>query len=248
MLLRADMDSKSLGASRSIQVYVPDTGRRIYSTVYFHHGLGFDSSSPWKETRLGNIALKYEFIIVTADAGDSWFVNDSVKGRFWEDFFAFELPEWIESEFPASPNREARGQCGYSMGGYGAMMLAFLHSDRFSAVSTHCGSFVFGHEYRPDRPEREAYMKVNAPPGGRYDLFRFAESGFRTGITRPAIRMDIGVDDYLIEQHRRFHKCLQENGVEHIYSEKEGNHSWSYVDSRLNDSLDFFSGCLRPGS
>ncbi len=238
------IDSKKIGKRNSVRIFIPDSGGTRFPVVYFHHGLGYDSLTPWEKTDFPVIAETYNIIIVTSDAYDSWFVNDITTGRLWEDYFTNELPDYIENEFPAASGRTARGQCGFSMGGYGAMMLTLLHPDRFCAVSTHSGSFVFGHEYRKDRPERAVYMKAVAPPGGRYDLFRHIKDFPWNEDNLPAIRLDIGKDDYLIEQNRRFHSCLSENGIKHYYSENSGTHSWDYVNEHLKDSLDFFSAQL----
>ena len=240
-LIERTVKSEALGRSNNVRLFVPDSGNSLFPVIYFHHGLGSNGSTPWEKTGLPVIAEDYRMIIVTSDAEDSWFVNDITTGCMWENYFSTELPDYIEREFPAAPGRKARGQCGFSMGGYGAMMLTLLNPDRFSAVSTHSGSFVFGHEYRKDRPERAVYMKAVAPPGGRYDLFRHVSEYPWTKDNLPAIRMDIGRDDYLIEQDRRFHQCLNENGIDHYYAENSGTHSWGYVDEHLKDSLDFFA-------
>ena len=250
-VLERVIDSDCLGRSNKLRLFVPESGKTGYSTVYLQHGLGDDESTPWTRTKLEQYASEYELIVVTSDAGASWFCNDirpesgRREGRRWEDYFAFELPEYVESNFPAAPVRSARGQCGFSMGGYGAMMLALLHPDRFGAVSTHSGSFVFGHEYRKDRPERAVYMKAVAPPGGRYDLFARIEKSAADGkVGMPALRMDVGDRDHLLEQNRKFHSHLISSSVEHLYFENKGEHTWSYVDAHLQESLSFFSNEL----
>ena len=209
-----------------------------------HHGLGYDEQTPWQQCNLAAYAAEYDLIVVTSNAEDSWFCNDRRVGRLWEDYFAFELPAYIENEFPAAPEMQARGQCGFSMGGYGAMMLTMLHSDRFAAVSVHSGSFIFGHEYRKDRPEREVLMKAVAPPGGRYDLFDLERSRPELFSAAPAIRFDVGDRDHLLDQSRRFHAYLDNIGLKHEYVENSGSHLWSYVDEHLEESLAFLAGHL----
>jgi putative tributyrin esterase len=242
--IERSIDSDKLGRTNNIKVFVPDTGNDSYAAVYLQHGLGDDEQTAWQRTKLADYAAHYELIIVTADAEGSWFCNDERDCSMWEDYFVFELPDFIEKEFPANPAAESRGQCGFSMGGYGAMMLALLHPDRFSAVSTHSGSFLFGHEYRKDRPERTAFMKAVAPPGGRYDLFALAGKNPFNAERAPAIRFEAGDRDHLLEHNRRFHTFLEEIGIAHSYAENSGSHLWSYVDQHLRDSLDFFSDKL----
>ncbi|MBI9105785.1 MAG: hypothetical protein JEZ04_03515 [Spirochaetales bacterium] len=238
------IESKALGLDIAVCIQVPDFDE-IFPVVYLQHGLGDNQNTPWERSRLLPLAEEHALIVVTADAKDSWFVNDERSGHLlWEDFFAFELPAYIEANFPAVPSRKGRGQCGFSMGGYGAMMLALKHPDRFAAVSTHSGSFIFGHEYRADRPERAEFMKDVAPPGGVYDLFTIIEKQKEAGTSIPAIRFDVGDKDHLLEQNRRFHKHLEENEISHEYIENIGSHHWSYVDQHLEESLQFFTDNL----
>jgi S-formylglutathione hydrolase len=50
-----------------------------------------------------------------------------------ETHVVHELPAWIEAGFPADP--AARGLCGHSMGGHGALTLALRHPLRYRSVS-----------------------------------------------------------------------------------------------------------------
>ena len=248
-IIERTIDSKKLGRANNVKLWVPDTGEKLYPTVYLQHGLGDDEQVPWKRSNLELYAKDYGLIIVTADAKRSWFVNDgrgseSTGGCLWEDYFCYELPSYIEDNFPAAPKAESRGQCGFSMGGYGAMMYTLLHPNRFTAVSAHSGSFTFAHEFREDRPERTEFMKAVAAPGSRYDIFALLDNFPDFTKDVPAIRFDVGDRDHLLEQNRRFHAFLEENCIEHSYIENSGAHQWSYVDSHLRESLKFFSDRL----
>jgi S-formylglutathione hydrolase len=50
-----------------------------------------------------------------------------------ETHVARELPSWVEETFPIAGDR--RGIFGHSMGGHGALTLAFRHRDRYASVS-----------------------------------------------------------------------------------------------------------------
>ncbi|MDC7227280.1 MAG: alpha/beta hydrolase-fold protein [Spirochaetales bacterium] len=248
--IKCRVNSIKLGKGNNIRVFVPESGRVKYPAVYMQHGLGDDETTAWTHSDLEAYASEADIIVVTADAEASWFCNDFRNGEegsggiLWEDYFAYELPSYIEENFPAVSSAAGRGQCGFSMGGYGAMMLTLLHPERFTAVSAHSGSFMFGHEYRKNRPERAEFMKVVAPPGGRYDLFTLHEQSFVKDARMPAIRFDVGDHDHLLEHGRRFNHYLEENNVPHQYIEAEGSHLWSYVDKQLSDSFKFFADKL----
>ena len=110
--------------------YAQEPDRR-YPVVYYFHGLGdneqifvrsggFDLIEDlWDRQQLG------DFIIVTPAGYSSFFMN-SYDGRFrYEDFFLQEFLPWIEGRYRILARRESRGIGGISMGGYGALRMAF---------------------------------------------------------------------------------------------------------------------------
>jgi len=240
-LTKFSFASSVLGATATINVLVPDGESGPHSVLYLHHGLGDTFETFSQATDIEGHARGLNIMVVMPDAGDGWFCNDPRPGGLaWEDHLAVELVDVIDAKFPTIANRNARGLAGFSMGGYGAMMLGLTHPGRFSAISTHAGSFAFGHALRPDRPERSEFMRAVAPPGGRYDLWQLAKN--LTADTLPvAIRFDVGTDDHLLRYNREFHAWLEELGVPHKYDEVAGGHAWDYVNRQLPLTLDFMS-------
>ena len=56
----------------------------------------------------------------------------------------------------------------------------------------------------------------------------------------PALRVDCGVDDFLIESNREFDAHLTTIGYAHEYQEHPGGHTWQYWDEHIVESLAFF--------
>ena len=234
-----EFSSAALGRPAKFNVIVPDSGKQQYPVLYVQHGLGDTFATFCDRTDLEQQAAAYDLIVVTPDAGESWFCNDPrPDGLAWEDHLAVELVDHIDANFPTIATREGRGQAGFSMGGYGAMMFAMKHPDRIGVVCANAGSFSFGHALRPDRPERSAFMQAVAPPGGAYDLWVLAEKLATEGPAM-AIRFDVGGSDHLLDVNRRFHDLLEELGIAHQYEEVEGGHQWVYVNRQLPTTLQF---------
>lgn len=143
--------SNSLGENRYVCVYLPegyDPGDTVrYPVIYFLHGLTQNHASCIEiyscldsMISLGN----FDPLIVVKPDGDvgpfygSFFVNSELYGDF-EDFIAIDLIACIDSSYKTDPVASRRAVMGYSMGGYGAMMLALRHYDMFSAVASHSG-------------------------------------------------------------------------------------------------------------
>jgi len=235
-----EFESQALGYTAKMKVLAPQDTSRRYPVLYVQHGLGDTHDTFFWRTKLKEYAADLDMIIVTPDAGESWFCNDPrPDGLAWEDHIATEVVEFVDANYPTIAERRGRGLAGFSMGGYGAMMIAFRHADRFAAVCTQAGSFAFGHELRPDRPARSEFMMAVAPPGGKYDLYVLAAEE-----TDLAIRFDVGTDDHLLEANRKFHAHLEEVGIAHEYEEVEGGHQWVYVDRQLPKTLEFIAANL----
>jgi S-formylglutathione hydrolase len=128
--------------------YVSDTR---YPVVYFLPGYETDGDN-YRAFTNGNFEgfflLDYmdaaisagtidEMIVVIPNGqhrlGGSFYVNSPVTGD-WEDFIAADLVSYMDSNYRTLQSAESRGIAGHSMGGYGALNLAMLHPDVFSAV------------------------------------------------------------------------------------------------------------------
>ena len=119
-----------------------------FPILYELHGLGdneqfFVHSGLWNlvEDQRERGELK-EFLIATPAGGASFYIN-SKDGRVrYEDFLLREFFPFIEKKYRASPGRTNRAISGVSMGGYGALHLAFRHPQLFSSVSAHSAALI----------------------------------------------------------------------------------------------------------
>ena len=78
------------------------------------------------------------FIIVVVDGktecyNSGWYVNSWMTGDY-EDYVIQELIPYIDANYRTRPYRASRGIAGHSTGGYGAIMLAMKHADKFGWV------------------------------------------------------------------------------------------------------------------
>ena len=55
----------------------------------------------------------------------------------------------------------------------------------------------------------------------------------------PALRLDCGTEDFLLEQNRAFHKRLEDLHVPHEYEEFPGGHDWGYWDLHVREAIAF---------
>lgn len=144
--------SKILSRSVPYCVVLPasfDAGKtKHFPILYELHGLGdneqfFVHSGLWNlvEDQRERGALK-DFLIATPAGGASFYIN-SRDGRVrYEDFLLREFFPFIEKKYRVLPGRANRAISGVSMGGYGALHLAFRHPQLFSSVSAHSAALI----------------------------------------------------------------------------------------------------------
>jgi len=81
--------------------------------------------------------------------GGNQYINSMALGR-WEDFLLEEMIPSIESRFRIRREPATRAVFGRSSGGYGALIQAMRHADRWGAVACHSADIDFDLCYRPD--------------------------------------------------------------------------------------------------
>ena len=61
----------------------------------------------------------------------------------------------------------------------------------------------------------------------------------------PAIRIDCGLSDGLLEFNRSFHQHLTELGIPHEYEEFPGDHNWDFWDTHVQKAIKFHAQVLK---
>src|SRR5262249_2443927 len=142
-----EIDSKLLGQKVNVGVYLPAeyaTSKERYPVLYFLHGLYYSAHRYWEERRtnrtideLVNDGKIGPMLVACVDGKNSMWVN-SIDGKAkWGDFVATELVQAVDAKYRTIADRGSRGINGDSMGGYGALNVAFKHPDVFGSVSAH---------------------------------------------------------------------------------------------------------------
>ncbi|MGC2420770.1 MAG: alpha/beta hydrolase family protein [Candidatus Acidiferrales bacterium] len=236
--------------------YDAEASRR-YPVLYFLHGLGENEQilltsggwnviqDLWQQKQIG------EFLIATPSADRSFYINSRDGRARYEDFFIHEFLPFIEGHYRIRAERRSRGVSGVSMGGYGALRLAFRYPELFGSVSAHSAALV---EKLPDAsgsdPREEALARILGPAFGspfdrafweRQSPFTLARSGPRPQGLR--IYFDCGTEDEFgfDAGAEAFHNLLVARGILHEFHLYPGGHDWNYFAQHLPASLEFHS-------
>jgi S-formylglutathione hydrolase FrmB len=232
---------------------------RHFPILYLLHGLGdneqfFIHSGEWNlvEDMREKGELK-DFLIATPDGGRSFYINAKDGKERYEDFLVQEFLPFIEKHYRALPGRANRAISGISMGGYGALHLAFRHPQLFSAVSAHSAAliekmpgFLGGAAPESSQPNRARIFGgvFGSPPDPAYwnqqSPITLARTANLAGLK---IYFDCGdQDDYGFDAGATvLDQVLTARHVAHEFHLYAGRHDASYFAAHLPASLEFHS-------
>jgi S-formylglutathione hydrolase FrmB len=228
---------------------------RHFPVLYFLHGLGdneqfFVHSGAWNITEdMWEKGELKEFLIATPDAGASFYINSQDGKSRYEDFLLQEFFPVIERRYRGAPGRAHRAIAGISMGGYGALHLAFRHPQLFVAASAQSAALIeklpvfLGPE--PNSPRARVLGSVfGSPPDAEFwdrnSPLVLARTANLSGLK---IYFDCGdQDDYGFETGATaLDKVLIKRHIAHQFHIYSGRHDAAYFAEHLAASLTFAS-------
>ncbi|QDK81058.1 esterase family protein [Spirosoma sp. KCTC 42546] len=197
--------------------------------VYLLHGYS-GNYSDWakKAPNLAQSVDAQQLIIVCPDGNyGSWYFDSPADPSFkYETYVASELVSWVDTHYKTIKNRQARAITGLSMGGHGALYLAFRHQDVFGAA----GSMSGGVDIRPFPNNWDMAKRL-----GPYAQFpeRWEQNtviNLLHLLTPGALSLivDCGTDDFFFRVNNNLHDKLLERNIAHDYITRPGAHNWNY--------------------
>ena len=220
-----------------------------------------DGDDGWYTTwnTLGDYpACRRDFVARDGDTAESY----CVPWLHYDDYVAHDVVQFVDSMYRTDPRRERRAVAGLSMGGYGALAIALQYPDVFSVSVSHSGVlsplYAGGHPFaappayassgeRLKQGWGERFWPLIGPAFGPDTTAWWSRDPARRAATlwraqpaaMPAIMLDIGTDDDLLDQNRAFRWELQRLGIPHTYAEWPGKHEWPYWTEHVKESLTF---------
>lgn len=260
------MHSKILDKELKYSVCLPEeyyeNPKKAYPVTYLLHGYG-DDHSGWLEYGAADVVLKRNIynsnalpmILIMPDAFNTYYVNDYAGTFMYENMFINELVPYIDSVFRTIKDSQHRALAGYSMGGFGAMMLHLKHPDIFGCTVPLSMSVrtdeqymtedasgwdnqwgrLFGEPGLKGNDRITAYYKKNSP-------FHVLQSLSSAEKSRLKIYMINGDDEgTLCRSNEELHILMQTIGVPHEYRVVNGGHSFRVWRDAMPYALRFIS-------
>ncbi len=211
-----DYESKSVGATRKMQVYTPPgySQDKKYPVLYLLHGIGGDETE-WQRFATPNVLLdnrladgKATPMIVVMPNGRAQ-KNDRAEGdvfrsapafaAFEEDLLKDVIPA-IESRYSVQADREHRALAGLSMGGGQSLNFGLGHLDTFA--------WIGGFSSAPNTKRPAELMPDPAVAKQQLKL----------------LWLSCGNKDGLIGISQGMHAYLKEHGVPHVWNVDSNGH------------------------
>ncbi len=241
----------------TIQVYSPAMQKNIKAVivtpdnyasakelpvVYLLHGYS-GNHLDWINKAKGfeKAADQLNLIIVCPDGGySSWYWDSPVDPTSkYETFVSGELVKSIDAKYKTIKDRKGRAITGLSMGGHGALYLAFRHQDVFGAA----GSMSGGVDIRPfpNNWDMAKRLGTYAEQPERWEKNTVINLLNLLTPNSLAIIFDCGTDDFFYQVNQNLHQQLLYRNIPHDYITRPGGHTWPYWTNAVKFQLLFMS-------
>ncbi|MET3977478.1 S-formylglutathione hydrolase FrmB [Mucilaginibacter sp. UYP25] len=213
-----------------------------YPVMYLLHGFS-GNYSDWikKIPAITKLADTYHMLIVCPDGNFAGWYFDSPISKEWmyETYIGTELVSYIDKHYSTIANRKGRAITGLSMGGHGALFLAFKHQDIFGAAGSMSG-VVDIRQFADSYGIEQVLGKYSEHPEV-WEQHCVVSLVYLLKPNALALTFDCGYDDGMYSGNQELHEKLMERKIPHDYTVRPGGHSWEYWGNSINYQSLFFS-------
>lgn len=216
-----------------------------FPVLYVLHGAFGDYSDWIRLTGIERYAQDYKIALVMASVDNS-FYQDMYKGSNYFTYMTEEVPQYVERLFPVSTSRENTFIAGLSMGGYGALHIAFAKPEKYSAAISLSGAIDIVEEikdtqdFAPFRWE-SIFKDPNSVKDSDADIFYQIKKLKKENKPLPKVFQSCGTEDFLYKMNKNGFQKMKDLGVDVTYEEMPGIHDWDYWDAGIRRALSWLA-------
>ena len=210
--------------------------------IYLLHGHGGNYANWIKAApNIKNLSDDYQVIIVCPDGNiSSWYLDSPVNPEWkYETYVAKELVNWIDKNYNTIASAKGRAITGLSMGGHGALYLAFRNQDVFGAA----GSMSGGVDIRPFPKNWGIIEKLGTITERPENWEKHTVTNMTDLLSNTRLRLliDCGTEDFFFQVNQQFHQKLIDKKILHDYIVRPGAHNWNYWVNAIDYQVLFMS-------
>jgi S-formylglutathione hydrolase FrmB len=259
--------SHILRRSMSYAVLLPaeyENSTDSFPVVYLLHGYGDDEKAWYQDGFIQYYADQYvdvngPMIFVMPDAFNTYYVNKYNGNYPMMDVLVTELVPAIDSIFRTKKDAGQRAVMGYSMGGYGAMILPAKNPDVFKTGVSLSMSFRTDTQY-VEEPQNVFDSQWGPIFGGtgtagnarftdyflEYSPFHFFSDPANHYLWELNFMINCGDDEEKLDvTNLELHDLLVELDYPHTFIMNHGGHSWDYWHGELPAALSFIGNSFK---
>lgn len=239
-----EIHSNKMQKSLKCVIITPDsykTNKTSYPVLYLLHGYGGNYANWIKRVPIiKEIADQNQMIVVCPDAAfGSWYFDSPIDSNFqFETYISTEVPKYIDAHYKTIQNRNGRAIAGLSMGGHGALFLAFRHSETFGACGSMSGALdvsLITKGY--DMQKRLGDTISNKKYYQDWSVMKVIENYPKDSLE---IIIDCGTEDFIYGMSKYAHEKMMNLKIKHDYIERPGKHDWKYWYNAIQFQALFF--------
>lgn len=267
-----DYQSQMLNRPLRYSVYLPagyNIDNKSYPTVYLLHGFGDNEISWMNGGKIDRIIKELEekgeiepMIYVMPQGYNNYYVNRFNGTLNYMDMFVEEFVPMIDSLYRTKKTPGQRAVVGYSMGGYGALILPVKNPDIFSVSVPLSMSFrtdeqyviesqsafdvqwgpIFGAKGSTGNDRLTEYFKTYSP-------FHFFANEDANNFSTVRFFIDCGDDEEsLTFTNNEMHALMRSRNIAHEYRVRNGAHTWDYWLKSMREALVFIQTNFDEGA
>lgn len=258
-------NSEKLGQDVKFSIILPEgyfASKKSYPVVYLLHGLG-DNEISWLEygrvSQVADEAVRQgqivPMIFVMPQGFRNYYVNEYTGKFLYEDMFIKELVPFIDSHYRTISDKEHRATLGYSMGGFGALILPIKHPDVFTISVPLSISVRTDQQYMTEEASGwddqwgRLFGGIGTTGADRltrhykeYSPFYIFAQPDLSALKNLKLYIDNGDDEgTLCRSNEELHMLLRSRNFPHEFRVRNGGHEFIYWREALPNSLRFIS-------
>lgn len=193
--------------------------------IYYLHGYKGNESSYleyadyWRQS----LSRSGPTILVFVNGGETSFFCDSADGSIRGESVIKELISHIDQTYRTMAQRAARSLHGYSMGGFGALKLAFKYPDMFGSVVAY--GATLGSAQEMEKHLGKVYAKMFGGDKARFEAnnpLALAEHNAEKIRQGTRVQLMIGTKDEFLPANRQLQRRLTTLGIDVACEEIRG--------------------------